>query len=88
MTRQRPDGTPPGGWTPDERLSVADAVRAYTLGAAYAAGEDDSKGSLTSGKLADFVVLDRDLFTIDPATIPQTRVLATVVGGAVVAGSL
>ncbi|HUS15200.1 MAG TPA: amidohydrolase family protein, partial [Chloroflexia bacterium] len=54
---------------------------------AYAAGEEGRKGSLTPGKLADLVLLDQDLFTIDPATIPQTRVTTTVVGGHVVAGS-
>ena len=79
---------PPGGWYPEERLPVADAVRAYTLDAAYAGGTDHLLGSLTPGKLADLVLLDRDLFTSDPQTIPQTRVTATVVGGEVVAGAL
>jgi predicted amidohydrolase YtcJ len=88
VTRQDETGDPPGGWYPAERLTVAEAVHAYTLGAAYAAGEEARKGSLTPGKLADFVLLDRDLFTIDPTTIPQTRVVATVVGGTVVAGGL
>jgi predicted amidohydrolase YtcJ len=88
VTRQYGDGQPPGGWYPDERLSVADAVRAYTLGAAYAAGEEADKGSLLPGKLADLLLLDRDPFTIDPATIPQTKVTATLVGGEVVSGSV
>jgi predicted amidohydrolase YtcJ len=88
VTRQDTHNQPPGGWYPDERLPVADAVRAYTLDAAYAGGTDHLLGSLTTGKLADFVLLDRDLFTGDPQTIPQTRVTATVVGGEVVAGAL
>lgn len=88
VTRQDVQGEPPGGWYPHERLTVAEAVHAYTLGAAYAAGEEADKGSLAPGKLADLVLLDRDPFTTDPATIPQTRVLATLVGGLIVAGSL
>jgi predicted amidohydrolase YtcJ len=88
VTRQDAAGRPPGGWYPQERLSVAEAVRAYTRDAAYAAGEDHLKGSLEPGKLADFVLLDHDIFTGDPAAIATTGVSATVVGGAVVAGAL
>ncbi|HMA37249.1 MAG TPA: amidohydrolase [Chloroflexia bacterium] len=88
VTRQDAAGTPPGGWYPQERLSVVEAVRAYTLGAAYAAGEEQQKGSLAPGKLADLVLLDQDIVTGAPATIPHTRVTTTIVGGDVVAGSL
>jgi predicted amidohydrolase YtcJ len=88
VTRQDRHNQPPGGWYPDERLPVAGAVHAYTLGAAFAGGMDHLLGSLTPGKLADFVLLDRDIFTADPQTIPQTRVTATVVGGDAVAGAL
>ena len=82
VTRCRPDGTPsPEGWYPAQRLSVQQAVHAYTMGAAYASGEEAIKGSLTPGKLADLVVLDRDIFEINPAQIHETGVVATMLGG-------
>jgi predicted amidohydrolase YtcJ len=82
VTRSRPDGYGgPEGWVPTQRITVGEAVRAYTWGAAYAAGLEDRLGTLTIGKWADLVVLDRDIFTADPSLIPQTRVLATMVGG-------
>jgi predicted amidohydrolase YtcJ len=84
VTRQRRDGTPPGGWYPEQALSVAEAVWGYTMGPAYAAGRASRQGSLTPGKLADLVVLDRDLFDIPPAEIADTRVDMTVVGGQIV----
>jgi predicted amidohydrolase YtcJ len=82
VTRRRVDGFPgPEGWYPEQRLTVAQAVRAYAFGAAYAAGLEDRLGSLTPGKLADLVVLDRDIFTCDPIAIAKTQVLATMIGG-------
>jgi len=85
VTRNRADGSPgPEGWYPQQRLTVEDAVRAYTLGAAYAVGLEDRLGSLTPGKLADLIVLDRDIFTCDSMAIVETRVMATMVGGQLV----
>jgi predicted amidohydrolase YtcJ len=84
VTRQRADGTPEDGWYPEQRLTVAEAVQAYTLGAAYASGEESSKGSITVGKLADLVVLSRDIFAIPPQEILETEVVATVLHGKVV----
>ena len=82
VTRRRADGFPgPQGWYPQQRLTVEHAVRAYTLGAACAAGLDDRLGSLAPGKLADLIVLDRDVFACDPMAIVETRVLATMIGG-------
>ena len=82
VTRRRKDGSPgPEGWRPEQRLSVEQAVRAYTLGAAYAAGREKHLGSITPGKLADLTVLDRDIFSIDPHEIRNTKVSATMVGG-------
>jgi predicted amidohydrolase YtcJ len=82
VTRRRSDGTPgPEGWYPEQRLTVSQAVHAYTLGAAYASGEETLKGSLIQGKLADLVVLDRDIFRIDPSAIHEASVLATMLGG-------
>jgi predicted amidohydrolase YtcJ len=89
VTRRRTDGSPgPEGWYPRQRLTVEEAVRAYTLGAAYAAGMEDRLGSLTPGKLADLVVLDRDIFSCDPMAIAGTQVVATIIGGQVVYGEV
>lgn len=86
VTRQTLSGEPAGGWYPQERVDLETALKAYTVNNAWAAGEEDLKGSLTAGKLADFVVLERDLFKIPPAEIKDVRVLMTVVGGKVVFG--
>jgi len=84
VTRQTTDGKNPNGWLPDEKISVDAAVRCYTLGSAYAEFQEDEKGTLEVGKLADFVILSEDIFTIDPTTIPNVKVLKTIVGGRVV----
>lgn len=82
VTRRRPDGTPgPEGWYPEQRLSVHEAVQGYTTGPAYAAGMEDRQGMLKVGFLADCVVLDKDIFEIDPMEILNTKVLATLVNG-------
>ncbi|HZW19264.1 MAG TPA: amidohydrolase [Luteimonas sp.] len=84
VTRRTLDGAHPGGWVPEQKISVAEAVRAYTAGSAYASGEESLKGTLEPGKLADLVVLSDDIFAIDPAAIEDVRVDATVLGGKVV----
>jgi predicted amidohydrolase YtcJ len=82
VTRRRADGSPgPDGWFPGQRLTVEEAVRAFTWGAAYAAGKENRLGSITPGKLADFTVLDRDIFGIEPMEILNTGVDATIIGG-------
>jgi len=82
VTRRRADGSPgPDGWYPEQRLSVAEAVYAYTAGAAYASGEEAIKGTLSPGKLADLVVLSQDIFTVDPMAILDTEVVATMFDG-------
>ncbi|MFF3666066.1 amidohydrolase [Microtetraspora malaysiensis] len=81
VTRTRTDGTPVGGWQPEQRLSMAEAVTAHTLGAAYAAGEEDRKGLLTPGRLADFIAVDTDPYLESPEAVLRTKVLTTVVGG-------
>lgn len=87
ITRTRPDGYPgPEGWYPQQRITAEEAVRAYTWGAAYAAGLEDQLGSLTEGKLADLVVLDRNVFTCQPDATAQTRVVGTMIGGEWVVG--
>jgi hypothetical protein len=84
VTRQFPDGTPPDGWFPEERLDLSRAIEFYTLGSAYAEFAEDRKGSLAVGKLADLVVLSKDLSSIPAREILTTRPVMTVVGGRVV----
>jgi predicted amidohydrolase YtcJ len=85
-TRQRADGTPEGGWYPEQRLTVGEAVHAYTLGAAYASGSEKDAGSLVRGKLADMVILSDDIFAIPPQGILNTHVVATAFDGEIVYG--
>ncbi|MEV6963848.1 amidohydrolase [Hamadaea sp. NPDC051192] len=83
VTRTRPDGSPIGGWQPEQRITMAEAIRAHTYGAAYAAGEEDRKGRLAPGQLADFIAVDVDPYADSPAAVLRTQVLSTVVGGEV-----
>ncbi|HJW13327.1 MAG TPA: amidohydrolase family protein, partial [Thermoanaerobaculia bacterium] len=80
------DGRNPGGWFPEQRITVEEALRAYTATAAWAAFEESEKGTLAPGKLADFVVLSADPFSIEPERIDKITVAETVVGGQVVFG--
>ena len=84
VTRQTLDGKNPNGWIPEQKISVAEAVRAYTNGSAYAEFQENVKGSISIGKLADFVILSDDIFSINPTDINKTKVLTTVVGGKIV----
>jgi predicted amidohydrolase YtcJ len=87
-TRATLDGKNPDGWVPDQKISVAEAIEAYTLGSAYAEFQEKEKGSITAGKLADFVVLSDDIFKIPPEAIKNVKVQATYLGGKVVYGGL
>ncbi len=84
VTRKRVTGQPPGGWHPEECITVEDAVRAYTLDAAHASGEERIKGSIAAGKLADLVVLSHNIFEAPEEVLRKTRVEMTVFDGAVV----
>ena len=84
VTRQSTDGDPAGGWWPQERLSMADAIRCYTTGAAYASFEELEKGQIAPGMLADLVVHTQDLLTIRPADVLNTEPFMTVFAGRVV----
>jgi hypothetical protein len=84
VTRRTIDGKNPGGWIPSERVTVAQAVKAYTVNAAYAEGEERIKGAIIPGQLADVVVLSGDIFHIDPVEIESTKVDITIVGGNIV----
>jgi predicted amidohydrolase YtcJ len=84
VTRRTIDEKQPAGWVPEQKITVEEALRAYTIGAAYAEFAEREKGSLERGKLADFVLIDRDLTRVPPETIRDARVMMTVVGGQVV----
>jgi predicted amidohydrolase YtcJ len=84
VTRQREDGTPASGWYPEQRVTVEEAVRAYTLTPAVAHGRQRDLGSVSVGKYADLAVLSEDLFSVDPARIAGVKVDMTVFDGKVV----
>jgi len=84
VTRQDQQGNPSGGWYPDQRLTLAEAVRGFTSDAAYAAFEETTRGTIEPGKLADFTVIAGDFYATPHAELFRTKVKATVVGGAVV----
>ena len=81
VTRQDHDGRPPGGWYPQQALTLTEALRAFTLDAAYAGHAEKTLGTLEPGKCADFLLIDRDIFAGKPAQIWSTVVLETWVGG-------
>ena len=84
VTRATLDGRNPNGWMPEQKLTVAQAVEAYTMGSAYAEFQEKEKGSITPGKLADMVILSDDIFTIDPKLIRTLQVDTTIMDGKVV----
>ena len=84
VTRATLDGKNPGGWFPEQKLKLEEAIQAYTTGSAFAEFGEKEKGSLTPGKLADIVVLDSDLFAIAPEKIKDVTVRYTIVGGKIV----
>jgi predicted amidohydrolase YtcJ len=81
VTRATLDGKNPGGWFPEQKITLAEAVQAYTMGSAYAEFTDTEKGSITVGKIADFVVLSDDIFAIAPEKIRDVKVEMTFLGG-------
>lgn len=84
VTRRTLDDANPEGWVPAQKISVEEALKAYTINAAYASFDEEVKGSLRKGKLADFVIIDQDLTKIDPVKIREAKILQTFVGGRVV----
>jgi len=84
VTRRTLDDKNPNGWIPDQKIAVDEAVRAFTWGSAYAEFQDDVKGTLEVGKLADVIIVSDDIFTIDPVKIRDARVVTTIVDGRVV----
>jgi predicted amidohydrolase YtcJ len=84
VTRATLDGKNPAGWFPERKLTLEEAIEAYTMGSAFAEFREKEKGSLTPGKLADVVVLDRDLFDVAQEKIKDASVRSAIVGGRVV----
>ena len=81
VLRQTIDGKNPDGWLPDEKVTVEQALQAYTINNAYAAGQQDELGSISTGKRADFVVMDNNLLTAPTGKIGSTRILQTNLSG-------
>jgi hypothetical protein len=84
VTRETLDGKHPNGWVPEQKITLEEAIRAYTVGSAHAEFQEHVKGSLTPGKLADVVMLDRDIFAMNPSALDQVKVALTLVDGKVV----
>lgn len=84
VTRQTTEGTPAGGFVPSERLTVAQVIEGYTLGAAFAGHREKTEGSIEAGKLADLIIVSQDPFKIPANQLSKTEVLLTMVGGKVV----
>jgi predicted amidohydrolase YtcJ len=84
VNRTTIEGTPDGGWQPEEKISMHEALKAYTTNAAYAAFEADTRGSIKPGKLADIAVCDLNLLEIDPKDILKMNIEMTIVDGKIV----
>ena len=84
MTRRPIDGSHPEGWVPEQKISVKDAVHAYTVGSVYASFQENSRGTLVPGKFADLVVLSHDIFNIEPEEILEAKTDMTIVNGEIV----
>jgi predicted amidohydrolase YtcJ len=84
VNRRNPSGYPEGGWIPQERISIFEAMKAYTSMGSFSSFEEDRKGLLKAGYLADLIVLSEDLFTVDPMGIHQIKVEMTIVDGQIV----
>ncbi|HEY6444227.1 MAG TPA: amidohydrolase [Candidatus Acidoferrales bacterium] len=84
LTRETPEGTPSGGWHPNERITLPEAIKAYTLDGAYRDRREKILGSIQPGKLADMIMISQNLFQVAPMQIANTKVLMTMVGGKVV----
>jgi hypothetical protein len=84
VTRRTTDGKNPDGWVPEQKVTVEEAVRAFTSGAAYAEFEETKKGIIKAGQLADVVLLNRDIFQIPPEEIKDARVQMTITGGRII----
>lgn len=81
VTRQDENGFPKDGWLPEQKMTIEEAIKGYTIWAAYAAFQEDILGSIEVGKYADFTILDKDILTIEPMEILDTKPIYTIIGG-------
>lgn len=88
VTRMDLNGYPEGGWLPEQKISLEEALYGFTMGASYASFEENIKGSVREGKLADFTVLDDDIFQMEPKQLKNVAVAATIINGEIMWGSL
>ena len=86
VTRATLDGKNPGGWIPEEKITLPEAIEAYSMGAAFAEFQENKKGSITPGKLADMVILNENIFDLKPEAIRNVKVKTTILGGKVIYG--
>ena len=86
VTRATLDGKNPGGWIPEEKITLPEAIEAYTMGAAFAEFQESEKGSISPGKLADMVIVSDNIFELKPEAIRNVKVKTTIMGGKVVYG--
>jgi len=86
VTRATADGKNPDGWIPEEKITLPEALEAYTLGSAFAEFQENEKGSITPGKLADMVILSENIFDLKPKAVGNVKVETTIVGGKIVYG--
>jgi predicted amidohydrolase YtcJ len=84
VTRVHNDGKPEGGWNPEQKISMTEALQAYTLNGCYGVQREHELGTLEMGKLADLIVLDQNLLDVDPEVIMDTNVILTMVDGKIV----
>src|SRR5437660_7717724 len=84
VTRRTLDGKNPNGWIPEQKISLEEAIRAYTIGSAYAEFQENEKGTIAPGRLGDIVILSRNIFQIDPNEIEKVKVVITIMDGRVV----
>lgn len=88
VNRKTPEGFPEGGWIDEQKISIAQALKAYTSAGAYSSFEENLKGQIKAGQLADMIVFSQDLFTIDPMKTHETKVVLTVFDGKVIYNKL
>ena len=88
VNRRTPDGFPENGWVPEQKISIAQAMKAYTSAGAYSSFEENLKGQIKAGQLADIIVFSQDLFTIDPMKTYETKVVLTVFDGTIIYDAL
>lgn len=84
VNRRTIDGKPPLGWVPEQKISMSDAMMAYTKAGSFSSGDENEKGTIATGQVADLIVFSQDLFSIDPMKIHETKVVMTILDGKII----